>query len=239
MPSAKYVPAANVVLRALSRADGERLLARHQQIELRYGDVLCEPGKPLRHVYFPGSGIVSLLTPVEGHASVEVGVVGREGMAGMALFLDVDVSPVQMVVQCSGTAMRIEAAAFRRELEHNPALQRALKHYLYGFMAQVAQTAGCNRFHRISARLARRLLMTHDRIKSDEFQLTQEFLAHLLGVRRAGVTLAASTLQKKKLIRYRRGTIVILNRKGLEDAACGCYRAVNDICAHPSTLASV
>lgn len=231
MSSVKYVPSANSVLRGLAPADDERLRARHDQIDLRYGDVLCEPGEPLAHAYFPNSGIISLLTPVTGHASVEAGLVGSEGMAGMALFLDVAISPVGMLVQCSGTAMRMEAGAFRLELDRNLSLQRALKHYLYGYMAQVAQTAACNRLHRIGARLAGRLLMTHDRIKADEFQCTQEFLAHLLGVRRAGITLAASGLQKKKLIRYRRGRITILNRQGLENAACGCYRAVIDICA--------
>jgi CRP-like cAMP-binding protein len=234
MSTAKYAPATNSVLQALSRKDGRRLFARHEQVDLTYGDILCEPGKQLRHVYFPNSGIISLLTPVDGHASVEVGLVGREGMAGMALFLGVGVSPVRMLVQGSGTAMRIKAAAFRREIKRSPVLQRGLNRYLYGFMAQVAQTAGCNRFHQIEARLARWLLMTHDRVKSNEFQLTQEFLAHMLGVRRAGVTLAARELQKKKLIRYSRGKINILDRKGLERASCGCYRAVNALCAHAS-----
>jgi len=234
MSIAKYTPATNSVLRTLSRKDSQRLLARHEQVDLTYGDILCEPGKQLRHVYFPNSGIISLLTPVDGHASVEVGLVGREGMAGMALFLGVGVSPVRMLVQGSGTAMRIKAAAFRHEIKRNPVLRRGLNHYLYGFMAQVGQTAGCNRFHHIGARLARWLLMTHDRVKSNEFQLTQAFLAHMLGVRRAGVTLAARVLQKKKLIRYSRGKITILDRKGLEHASCGCYRAVNDLCEHTS-----
>ncbi len=229
MSSAKYTPATNNILRALPRKDSQRLLARHEQVKLVYGEVLCEPGKPLRHVYLPNSGIISLLTPVAGHASVEVGLVGMDGMAGMALFLGVGVSPVRMLVQGSGTAMRIEEAAFRREIKRNPLLQRELNRYLYGFMAQVAQTAGCNRFHHIGARLARWLLLTQDRVNSNEFQLTQEFLAHMLGVRRAGVTLAARILQQKKLIRYSRGKLTVLNRKGLERAACGCYRAVNDI----------
>ena len=232
MTTAKSVPATNSVLRALSRKDGERLFARHEQVNLRYGDILCEPGKPLRHVYFPNSGIISLLTPVDGHDSAEVGLVGREGMAGMALFLGVGISPVRMLVQGSGTAMRIPAAAFQIEIKHNRVLQRELNFYLYGLMAQVAQTAGCNCSHRIGPRLARWLLMTHDRVNSDQFELTQEFLAHMLGVRRVGVTLAARALQRKKLIRYTRGTITVLNRKGLERAACNCYRAVQDITQH-------
>ena len=232
MSIAKYIPAPNSILRALSRKDGQRLLARHEQVKLTYGDILCEPGKQLRHVYFPNSGVISLLTPVHGHPSVEVGLVGREGMAGVALLLGVGVSPVRMLVQGSGTAMRMKAAAFRHEIKRNPVLQRKLNHYLYGFMAQVAQTAGCNRFHLIGARLARWLLMTHDRVKSNDFHLTQEFLAHMLGVQRAGVTLAATVLQKKKLIRYSRGNITILDRKGLERASCACYRAVNELCEH-------
>lgn len=232
MSIVKYLPATNSILRALSRKDGQRLFVHNEQVKLKYGDILSEPGKRLRHAYFPNSGIISLLTPVAGHASVEVGLVGREGMAGMALFLGVGVSPVRMLVQGSGSAMRIKAAVFDHELRHNPLLRDALNRYLYTFMAQVGQTAGCNRFHQIGERLARWLLMTHDRVDTDEFQLTQEFLAHMLGVRRAGVTLAARALQKKKLIRYSRGKLTILNRKGLENAACGCYRAVNDLSEH-------
>lgn len=120
-------------------------------------------------------------------------------------------------------------AAFRHEIARNPVLRRALNHYLYGFMAQVTQTTGCNRFHKIPERLARWLLMTHDRVSSNEFLLTQDFLAHMLGVRRSSVTLAAGVLQKKNLIRYSRGKITVVNRKGLERASCECYRAVNDI----------
>ena len=231
MSIAKHLPATNSILRALSRKDGQRLVVHNKQVNLKYGDILSEPGKKLHYVYFPNSGIISLLTPVAGHASVEVGLVGREGMAGMALFLGVGVSPVRMLVQGAGTAMRIEAVAFGQELKRNPLLRDALNRYLYEFMVQVGQTAGCNRFHQIGERLARWLLMTHDRIDSDEFLLTQEFLAHMLGVRRAGVTLAARDLQKKKLIRYSRGNLTIINRKGLERAACGCYRAVNKLSA--------
>lgn len=232
MSSAKHPQVMNSVLRTLSPKENQRLFAHHEQVNLTYGDILCEPGKQLQHVYFPNSGIISLLTPVDGYANVEVGLVGREGMAGMALFLGVGVSPVRMLVQGSGTAMRIKAVAFRHEIERNPVLQRALNRYLYGFMVQVAQTAGCNSFHEISPRLARWLLMTHDRVRSDEFRLTQEFLAHMLGVRRSGVSQAAMGLQKKRLIRYSRGKITILSRKGLERASCACYRAVNDISAY-------
>jgi CRP-like cAMP-binding protein len=220
---------ANSVLQALSPKENRRLLANSQQVSLAYGDILSEPGDHIRHVYFPNSGIISLLTPLDGHESVEVGLVGREGMAGMGLFLGSSISPVQMLVQGSGTATRIKATSFRNEIKRNPALQRELSHYLYAFMAQVAQTAACNRHHQLEQRLARWLLMTHDRVRSNEFHLTQEFLAHMLGVRRVGVTKAAGLLQEKKLISYRRGNITILDRKGLERASCRCYGAVNDI----------
>ncbi len=220
---------ANSVLRTLSPNDSQRLLANSEQVDLVYGDVLCEANKPLRHVYFPNSGIISLLTSLDGHESVEVGLVGREGMAGMGLFLGSVISPVLMLVQGNGTATRMKAASFRNEIKFNPALQRELSHYLYAFMAQVAQTAACNRHHLLVQRLARWLLMTHDRVQSNEFHLTQAFLAHMLGVRRVGVTRAAGVLLKKNLINYRRGEITIINRKGLERASCRCYRDVNNI----------
>jgi CRP-like cAMP-binding protein len=220
---------ANSVLRALSTRENRRLLAHSEQVDLTYGDVLCESGKPLRHIYFINSGLVSLLTPVGGHANVEVGLVGNEGVAGLPLFLGIGVSPVRMLVQGSGTATRMKAASFRDELRRNPVLQRALNQYLYAFIAQVSQTAACNRHHLLVKRLARWLLLTHDRAESNVFHLTQEFLAHMLGVRRVGVSGAASLLQSKKLISYSRGNITILNRQGLERAACRCYRDVNAI----------
>jgi CRP-like cAMP-binding protein len=219
----------NSVLRSLPPKENQRMLAASEQVRLVYGDVLCESGKPIRHVYFPNSGVISLLTPLDGHESVEVGLVGREGMAGMGLFLGSGVSPVQMLVQGSGSATRMKATSFRNEIKRSPALQLGLSHYLYAFMAQVAQTAACNRHHQLGQRLARWLLMTQDRLQSNEFRLTQEFLAHMLGVRRVGVTRAAGLLQEKKLISYRRGNIAILDRKGLERASCRCYRDVNNL----------
>lgn len=228
-PTAKQAAVANGLLRALSRTECQHVLARCEQVSLTYGDILNEPGHRIRHVYFPNNGLISLLTPVDGHGSVEVGMVGSEGMAGAPLVLGIRVSPVRVLVQGSGTATRMKAAAFSREIKRNPALQRGLNHYLYVFMAQVAQTAACNRRHLLVARLARWLLMTHDRVQSNEFRLTQEFLAHMLGVRRVGVTKAATLLQKKRLIRYSRGNITILDRKGLERASCRCHEAVNRI----------
>lgn len=229
MAISRYAPPTNSVLQALPRGTAKRLLARCKQVNLAYGDILCEPGERIRHVYFPNDGIISLLTPLDGRASAEVGLVGREGMAGMGLFLGISVSPVRLLVQGAGTATRMEATRFRNELKRNPVLQRELNHYLYVFMAQVAQTAACNRHHLLDSRLARWLLMTQDRMQSDEFLLTQEFLAHMLGVRRVGVNRAAKLLQTKELIRYRRGRITVLDRRGLERASCRCYQAVNKI----------
>jgi CRP-like cAMP-binding protein len=219
----------NTVLRSLSAKECQGVLADGEQLKLTYGDILCEPGKPIQHVYFPNSGVISLLTPLDGHESVEVGLVGSEGMAGMGLFLGVGVSPVQMLVQGTGTATRMTAMSFRSGIRRCPALRVALSHYLYTFMAQIAQTAACNRHHELGQRLARWLLMMHDRVQSNEFHLTQEFLAHMLGVRRVGVTRAAGHLQEKVLISYRRGNITIVNRKGLERASCRCYQDVNRI----------
>ncbi len=221
--------ATNSVLQALPPADHQRLLAHSEHVSLIYGEVLCEPGNAIPYVYFPHDGSISLLTPVDGHASMEVGLVGREGMAGMGLFLGSRISPVRMLVQGAGSAARMHANAFRQEMQRNPTLQRGLSRYLYTFMAQVAQTAVCNRHHLLEKRLARWLLMTHDRAPANEFHLTQEFLAHMLGVRRVGVTGAARQLQEQALISYRRGHIIIHDRPGLERASCRCYRDVNTI----------
>jgi len=232
MPIANRVPVANSLLAALPRKDYQRLLAGLEPVTLSFGKVLYEPGDPIRHVYFPTDSLVSLLTLADGHLALEVGMVGREGMVGTPMPLGINVSPVRALVQGSGTAMRMTSARFRKEFRQCPPLQRALYRYVHVLMAQVAQTAACNRFHVVEARLARWLLMTRDRVRANRFYLTHEFLAHMLGVRRVGVTKAASALQQRKLIRYSRGNITILDRNGLEAASCKCYQVVKDVQQH-------
>ena len=219
---------ANSLLAALPRKSYQRLLPGLVPVELAFGEVLYEPGKPIRDVYFPGQSLVSLLTLVEGHLALEVGLVGRDGMVGIPLALGIDASPVRALVQGGGGAMRMNAARFRRELRRSPPLQRALNRYVYTLMAQISQTAGCNRFHVVQSRLARWLLMTRDRVRSAEFRMTHQFLSHMLGVRRVGVTEAASALQRRKLIEYTRGHIRILDHRGLEAAACACYEGIKN-----------
>jgi CRP-like cAMP-binding protein len=217
------------MLAALPRKQYQRLLTGLEPVALSFGEVLHEPGERIKHVYFPSDSLVSLLTIVEGHLALEVGMVGREGMVGVPVSLGTDVSPVRALVQGAGTAMRMKSARFSEEIRRSPQLQQEVGRYTRVLMAQITQTAACNRFHVVEARLARWLLMTRDRVRSDEFRLTHEFLGHMLGVRRVGVTTAARALQKRKLIAYARGKIKILDRRRLEGAACSCYALVRDM----------
>ena len=224
MRVADRVPVANKLLAALPRAEHRRLLASLEPVTLAFGEILYEPGDAIRHVYFPNDSLVSLITLADRHLALEVGMVGREGMVGVAFALGIGVSPVRALVQGGGTAMRMKAAPFRRELRQSLPLQREVLLYTHELMVQVAQTAACNRFHVVEARLARWLLMTRDRVRSDHFRLTQEFIGHMLGVRRVGVTNAAHALKQRRLIDYSRGNIEIINGPGLEAAACACYK---------------
>ncbi len=234
MSPVKHVTNANRLLAGLPGKDLKHFLANCEAFELTFGDVLCEPAERIRHVYFPTSGFISLVIPVDSHANLEVELVGNEGMVGVPLILGVDISPLRTLVQGSGTALRMTTALFRQELVLSLALRRKLHRYIHVSLNQLAQTAACNRFHVLDARLAHWLLMTQDRAHSNEFHLTHEVLGQMLGVRRVGVTNAAGLLQKRKLVRYRRGNITILDRAGLEAVSCGCYRAGKD--AYESVL---
>ncbi len=229
------MPAAqNHLIKRLPAKDRASLLALCETVPLVLGEVLYEPGKATRYVYFPMHGFISLVAPIDGKPALEVGMVGREGMLGAQLALGVAVAPLHAVVQGPGEACRIGTAAFRGELACNPGLQRVLNLYLYVLMAQLAGAAACLRFHLIGPRLARWLLMSQDRAHADNFHVTHEFLAYMLGVRRVGVTAAASALQRLGLIEYHRGELKVLDRAGLEAAACGCY--ASDVQAYAEQL---
>jgi CRP-like cAMP-binding protein len=228
---AKHAAISNRILASIPPADFKRLDEQLVPVVLRFGQVLYEPGKAIRHVYFPINCLVSLLTAVDKRRTLEVGMVGFEGMAGMPFILGVGVSGVRALVQGAGQALRMDAASFRSEFDRNQNLQQALYRYTYALMAQISQTAACNRFHDTEARLARWLLMTSDRVGSSAFDLTQEFLAHMLGLRRVGVTEAASALKRRKLIDYTRGKLKILDLAGLRRASCSCYQIVNAVFA--------
>ena len=215
----------------MPRKDYRKLLPVLEQVKLAFGQVLYESQARIRHIYFPNDCFVSMLTDVDGGRSAEVGLIGSEGIIGLPVALGIAVSPFRAVVQGGGTAMRMTIADFRREFSESAALKRELFLFTHLLMIQIAQTAACNRFHRVSQRMARWILMTSDRIKSDDFRITQEFLALMLGVRRVGVSVAASDLRKRKLMAYRRGNFTILDHKGLEAVACVCYRIVKDVYA--------
>ena len=224
----------NHLIESLPKRDRLRLLARCAPVNLVQSEILTERGVATSHVYFPVNGFVSLLTQLDKHPGMEVGMVGREGMVGTQLSLEVSPAPVRALVQGAGSAWRIGAVAFRQELAASTALQRILKRYVQVSIAQLAGAAACQRFHLISPRLARWLLMSQDRAHADQFNVTHEFLAYKLGVRRVGITMAAGALQRDRLIEYHRGTMTVLDRPGLEAAACSCYGS--DLRAYKSLL---
>lgn len=216
----------NRLLAALPTEDYNRLVAQMERVQLPFAEVLYEPDDVIQHVYFPNDSIVSLLSTVEDRSTLEVGIIGNEGMVGISVLLGVETSPYRALVQGEGSAMKMKAAALHKEMSADGSLQRLLLRHTHALMTQIAQSAACNRFHVVEARLARWLLMMRDRIGTDEFRLTHEFLSDMLGVRREGVTNAATVLQRNELITYSRGQIKILNQAGLEAAACKCYRII-------------
>ncbi|HEV8369622.1 MAG TPA: Crp/Fnr family transcriptional regulator [Pyrinomonadaceae bacterium] len=215
--------AVNRLLASLPREEHKRLSPELKPIALAFGEVLYEPGDTIKHVYFPNDSIVSLLSAMPERSTLEVGMVGNEGMAGLSVFAGVNVSLTRAIVQGAGSAMRMTAAVVRQEANRLGPFHQLLHRYTHSLQSQVSQSAACNRFHSVNDRLARWLLMTSDRLGTDEFRLTQEFMSNMLGVRREGVNQSAGTLQSAKLIRYSRGMITILNRRRLQVNACECY----------------
>jgi CRP-like cAMP-binding protein len=230
--------AENRLIALLPAADRARLLALCEPVPLVLSEVLCEAGTPTRHVWFPTEGFISLVAQVDAHPGLEVGMVGREGVVGTPLVLGVAISPLRALVQGAGSSLRIAVEPFMRELARSPQLRRQLERYLFVLMSQMVASAGCLRFHMIGPRLARWLLMSQDRAHAARFHVTHEFLAYMLGVRRVGITAAAGTLQRAGLITYHRGELTVLDRAGLELAACSCYvtdcRAYAEHMAHPA-----
>lgn len=202
-----------------------RLRAQCKTVPMHFGARLAEKTKLIRHVYFPLSGFVSLVIKIDGHMPLEINIIGSEGMLGTELSLGTLCAPYTSVVQGSGMALRLSASAFSGQLDSSPALRAICNRYFYVLVEQLAQSTACNCFHDVSQRLARLLLMTHDRADGNDLELTHAFLATMLGVRRSAVTIAAGNLQHRQLISYSRGQIRVLSRGGLEKMSCECYAA--------------
>jgi CRP-like cAMP-binding protein len=219
-------PGTNKLLDALPKRDRERLLPHLKPVSLRFEEVVYEPDAPIRHVYFPTGGLIALILVLQDGSVAEVGRVGNEGMVGLPVFLGVPASHTRAFVQIPGEALRRRAQDFRQQARQGGPLARLLLRYTQALMRHSERLTACNAWHPIERRLARWLLITHDRVQADQFEVTQEFLSQMLGVHRQSVTLAARNLQKPGLIRYSRGKLRILDRPGLEAASCTCYRAM-------------
>ncbi len=226
MPRASQGPVPNRLVSALPALERHRLLAACEPVELEVGEVLCEADDFFEHVWFPQRGMIVTVAVATGHPPLDAGLIGSEGMLGASLSLSVPTARLRAIVQSSGSALRLSAQTLNRLLEDSPPLRRVVHRYIYVLMAQLAQANLCMRFHQIEARLARWLLMTHDRAHADHFQLTHQYLADMLGVQRSAITIAAGDLQRRELIHYSRGRIEVLSRTGLEMAACECYAAM-------------
>ena len=222
-----HVPGRNRLLAGLSEAVADRVTGVLEPVSLALKDLLYEPGRPIEYVYFPLTGMVSMVISMEDGGTVEVGTVGNEGLVGTPVFLGVDASPTRVLAQVPGRSLRMAVSDFRKEIaEVDAVLYWRIARYQQALLNQVAQSVACNHLHSIDMRTARWLLMTHDRVGEDEFPLTQEFLSQMLGVRRPSVTVAAGLLEKAGLISYRRGRIKVVDRARLEAASCECYRVV-------------
>ena len=218
----------NKLLAALSGNAYKRLAPHLEPVDLPLGEILYYQQAPIEWVYFPRYAAVSMVNIFEDGSMVEVGVIGREGMVGVALLSGDDISPHQAIVQIADGGLRMQSRVFRREVDNNSELNNLIRRYSQALFTQVAQTAACNRMHPIVERLARWLLLMQDRMESDTLQLTHEFISTMLGARRAGVTLAAGRLQAADIIRYSRGKVTILDQSRLEEASCECHRIVRN-----------
>ena len=216
----------NKLLAGLPQGEYERLLPNLETIPLLLKQILYQPYEPIKYVYFPNSGVISLLNVMEDGGAIEVATIGNEGMVGIPILLGADQVPAETFVQVPGEALRMTVGVFKREVTPGSPLHTLLLRYTQTLINQIAQSAACNRLHTLEERACRWLLLTQDRVDSDEFPMTQEFLSHMLGVRRASVSEVATMLQKAGLISYHRGKITILDRKGLESASCECYQIV-------------
>src|SRR5437667_1681430 len=231
-PSTRPPPAAvrNDLLAALPKADYERLIPLFETIPLELKHVLYKPGEPIQHVYFPGGGFCSVLAVLEDGNMVEVATIGREGMVGVSAVIDGNPPPSATMVQAeTDTCYRMTAEAFRREMDRRGAFYKLLTRWAEALVGFIMQSTACNAVHSVEQRLARWLLMAQDRIAKDEFPLTQEFVAMMLGTTRPTVTVVAGTLQRAGLIKYHRGHVTIVDREGLESASCECHRAATDL----------
>lgn len=217
----------NHLLEYLPDRECNRILESCKTVELHYGDILCDFGQAYKHVFFPLSTFISLQGKPDAHPPLDVRLVGNEGMLGVTVVLGIRDAPLRGMVEGTGRALRLSVPQFRHLLRNNPALVRMLKRYLYVTLEQLALATSCTHFHPVEKRLARWLLMIHDRALADHFHLTHQHLAHMLGVLRSAVTIAAGTLQQQGLISYNRGEISILNRSGLEEVSCECYETMN------------
>lgn len=222
-PKESFPRTANRILNALTREEYESLTAFLEPINLSFGEILYHPEQPITHVYFPNRGTVSLVSVFEDGGSVEVGIVGNEGMFGVSVFLGSISTPLEAIVQLPGEGLRMRADVLKQEFQKGGQLQDLLLRYTQAFITQIALTAACNRVHSVEGRLVRWLLMCRDRSHSKNLELTHEFISTMLGTRRAGITEAAGLLQSKGLIKYYRGQITILDREGLEAVSCECY----------------
>ena len=216
-------PDANRLLALLPAKDYDRLRPHLQRVPLEYRQSLYHAHKPIGFVYFIETGVGSLVNTMANGQAAEVGTIGNEGLVGLPLVFGDDRTPTSVYVQVPGAGLRMKAALLKKELARSPSMRTVMLHYAHAFFNQVAQSAACNHFHSLEQRCCRWLLMTHDRMQSDEFLLTQEFLAMMLGVRRTGVTAAAGALQRAGLVRYKRGKVTIIDRRGLIRRSCECY----------------